>query len=171
MILFILTLATQLAWSTEMPAKDKSLKKKDAPAFLIEATPKGSNIEDVEYFLKTYENGTRTYELKYELDDEDEEVSLTYSSEGKLLEKEQDIKFSSLPSDVRSKIEADLKKKYSTYAIEETERRTLPDGKILIDVEVSHGGGDTGLTEETYSTDGKFISSEEEEKPAISTLN
>jgi hypothetical protein len=150
--------------------RDSELKKKDAPAFLIEATPKGSEIDDVEYFVKKYKSGKKVYELKYELDDTDEEVSISYSESGAFLEKEIDKKFSSLSSPVQDQIKSYLKKKYGDYKITETELRTNPQGSF-IDVEVSHDGGKTGVTEVSFNPEGKYVSEEEEGITPIETLN
>ncbi len=148
--------------------RDSSLKRKDAPAFLIEATPKGPEIDDVEYFVKQYSSGKKVYEVKYEL--HDEEVSVAYSETGTYLEKEEDKKFSSLTSSVQGKINTYLKNKYGKYKILETEIRTVPQGSF-IDVEVSHDGGKHGLTELSFSPEGNFVSEEEEGVDQIETLN
>jgi hypothetical protein len=147
---------------------DKSLAKKDAPAFLIDATPRGEHIDDVEYFVKKTAE-LETYELKYQ--DHDREVSVSFSKDGKRLETEQDIKFDTLDSDVKEKIRDYLKQRFTNYKIKETEFRTDALNVKFIDVEVSHAKGPTGLTEFTFSTGGIFVSEEEEHSPHIETLN
>ncbi len=148
--------------------RDSSLKKKDAPEFLIKATPTGAEIDDVEYFKKHYSSGKTSYEIKYEL--KDEEVSVAYSEDGKFLEKEEDRKFSSLKQDARDKINAYLKEKLKTFKIHETEIRTTPEA-VYIDVEVSHDGGKTGLTEYSFTPEGVYVSEEAEGVQTIETLN
>lgn len=147
--------------------KDKSLKKSDAPAFLVNAVPK-VGADDIEYFKKTFSDGTISYEVKYEI--KDEEVSVHYSDNGTFLEKEEDIQFSSLDESTRKKIESHLSGKYEKYRLLETEIRTTKDGKKLIDVEVAHKKN-TGLTEFSYTPDGDYVSEEVEEVPQIETLN
>ncbi|MES2528133.1 MAG: hypothetical protein V4598_13655 [Bdellovibrionota bacterium] len=165
---FLLILLSIPSLFAEDTYRDSSLKKKDAPAFLIKATPTGSEIDDVEYFKKHYSSGKTTYEIKYEL--HDDEVSVSYSEDGKFLEKEEDRKFSSLKQDVQDKIKAYLKEKLKTYKIHETEIRTTSESSF-IDVEVSHDGGKTGLTEYSFSPEGNYVSEEAEGVQAIETLN
>ena len=167
--IFICILLSAFAIASEKPSyRDSSVKKKDAPSFLIAATPSGKEIDDVEYFKKEWADGKVTYELKYEKDDE--EISETWSSEGKLLEREEDIKFKSLSLTVQEKIRSYLKKKYENPKILETEKRTTEDGKKLIDVEVAHKK-ETGVTEVSFTEDGTYVSEEAEEVPQIETLN
>lgn len=147
---------------------DKSIKPSEAPAFLLKATPRGPDIEDVEYFVKTSPDAI-TYEVKYEKNDQ--EVSLTFSEQGEFLEKEEDKKFSSLSSDVKNKIKSHLKKRFQRYSIHETEIRTTKNGNQLIDVEVSHNEEPSGLSELSYTLEGEFVSEEVEDMPLIETLN
>lgn len=147
---------------------DKTLRAKDAPDFLIKATPNGEGIEDVEYFIKKSE-GKTTYELKYE--EHDEEISVHFDGDGKLLEKEQDIKFKSLDPEVKKRIKDHLKKRFEKYKIVETELRTTENQTKLIDVEVSHREKPTGLSELSFTPAGEFVSEEVENNPQIETLN
>lgn len=147
---------------------DKTLRAKDAPDFLVKATPKGEGIDDVEYFIKQ-SGDVVTYELKYE--EHEQEVSVHYTDAGKLIEKEKDIKFSSLSQDVQDKIRKHLDKRFKKYRIEETELRTTEDDKELIDVEVSHDEKPTGLSELSFTLNGEFVSEEVESMPQIETLN
>src|SRR5689334_10526990 len=128
--------------------RDEDLKKKDAPAFLQKATPNESGVKDIEYFKKTYSDGKTTFELKYEKNDE--EISETWSSDGKLIEKEEDIQFKMLPDSLQRKITSYFKEKYKNFKILETEKRTTQDGKKLIDVEISHKNG-SGVTEISFT--------------------
>lgn len=147
---------------------DKTLRTKDAPAFLVKATPSGEDIEDVEYFIKKT-NGVTTYELKYE--DHDEEVSMHFDETGKLLEKEEDIKFKSIDPEVKSLIRKYLATRFEKYKIVETELRTTDKNVQLIDVEVSHREQPTGLSELSFTLKGEFVSEELEDNPPIETLN
>lgn len=147
---------------------DKTLRAKDAPEFLIKATPQGDAIDDVEYFIKKT-NGKTSYELKYE--EHDQEVSVHYDSEGKFLEREKDIKFKSLNPEVKQKIRIHLKEKFKKYKIVETELRTTENQTELIDVEVSHREKPTGLSELSFTPEGEFVSEEVEHNPQIETLN
>jgi hypothetical protein len=166
---FICILLSAIALAGERPGyKDSSLKKNDAPSFLVAATPSGKDIDDVEYYKKVWTDGKVTYELKYEKNDE--EISETWSSSGKLLEREEDIEFKSLSSLVQEKIQKYLKDKYESPKILETEKRTTEDGKNLIDVEVTHKKG-PGITEVSFTEDGTYVSEEAEEVPQIETLN
>jgi hypothetical protein len=148
--------------------RDKSLKKSDIPEFLKKATPHGKDIDDVEYFEKIYTTGKKTYELKFEKDDQ--EVSVTYSSDGEFLEKEEDIAFKKLPEALKGKIEKYFREKYHGHKILETEYRTLPDQKRLIDIEISQASS-PDIIEVTFSQEGEFLSEEKEEVRQIETLN
>ena len=147
---------------------DKTLRAKDVPTFLLEATPRGDEIEDVEYFIKKT-NDSISYELKYE--DHDEEISLHFNEDGKLLEKEQDIKFKSLDPEVKKLIRKYLSSRFNKYKIVETELRTTENQTQLIDVEVSHREKPTGLSELSFTLSGEFVSEEVELNPQIETLN
>lgn len=147
---------------------DKTLRAKDAPEFLVKETPTGDEIGDVEYFVKR-SGDIVTYELKYE--ERGQEVSVHYTDSGKLIEKEQDILFSTLSPDVQDLIRKYLDKRFKKYRIEETELRTTEDYKKLIDVEVSHNEKPTGLSELSFSLTGEFVSEEVESMPQIETLN
>lgn len=147
---------------------DKTLRAKDAPGFLLKATPKGAAIDDVEYFIKKT-GDVVTYELKYE--EHGQEVSVHYTDAGKLIEKEKDIKFSSLSQTVQVLIRRHLDQRFKKYRIEETELRTTEDHKELIDVEVSHDEKPTGLSELSFTLTGEFVSEEVESMPQIETLN
>jgi hypothetical protein len=165
---FILLIGCAGPEKKSSPTTDKTLRTKDAPVFLINATPSGDDIDDVEYFIKKTST-TTTYELKYE--DHDEEVSLHFDESGKLLEKEQDIKFKSLDPKVKKLIRKHLSTRFEKYKIVETEVRTTEDLKKLIDVEVSHGEKPTGLSELSFTLTGEFVSEEVEDNPQIETLN
>lgn len=169
-ILFLLFLLGSCAGPEKQTSHttDKTLRKKDAPAFLLAATPHGDDIDDVEYFIKNSANG-KSYELKYEQNDE--EVSVHFDEAGKFLEREQDIKFSSLDSAVQEKIKQHLEKRFEKYRIAETELRTTAEKKELIDVEVSHHEKPTGLSELSFTLTGDFVSEEVEHNPHIETLN
>jgi hypothetical protein len=111
----------------------------------------------------------KTYEVKYE--EHDEEVSLHLDESGKLIEKEQDIKFSSLASNVKDRIRKHLDQRFIKYEIEETEIRTTAENLQLIDVEVSHREKPTGLSELSFTLSGEFVSEEVENLSPIETLN
>lgn len=164
LILFSLLISTQLL-AAESKYRDRGLKKSEAPAFLIKATESEGTIEDVEYFRKDHKDGTKTYEVKFEKNDE--EVSLSFSEEGKLLEREEDIPFKSLSQNVKDRLKAHFDSKYKKYKIQEAEIRTVNEKKF-IDVEVFHDGE---ITELSFTPEGEFVSEEKEKVPAIETLN
>ena len=147
---------------------DKTLRAKDATAFLIKATPSGNEIEDVEYFIKKT-NGVTSYELKYEA--HKEEISIHFDEAGKFLEKEKDIKFKSLDPEAKKLIRKYLAERFKKYKIVETELRTTENQIKLIDVEVSHREKPTGLSELSFTPAGEFVSEEVEHNPQIETLN
>lgn len=169
-ILFLLFLLGSCAGSEIKTSNtsDKTLRKKDAPEFLLAATPRGGDIHDVEYFIKKTGH-QKSYELKYEQNNG--EVSVHYDEAGKFLEREQDIKFSSLDGAVQEKIKQHLEKRFKKYRIAETELRTTADKTELIDVEVSHHEKPTGLSELSFTLNGDFVSEEVEHNPQIETLN
>jgi hypothetical protein len=134
----------------------------------LKATPSGDHIDDVEYFVKKT-GKVKTYELKYE--EHDEEVSLHFDENGKLIEKEQDIKFNSLDANIKDLIRNHLDKRFAKYQIEETEIRTTAENLQLIDVEVSHSEKPTGLSELSFTLSGEFVSEEVENLSPIETLN
>lgn len=163
-IVFIILMSSQLP-AAESKYRDRSLKKADAPAFLIKATESEGKIDDVEYFIKEHASGKKTYEVKFEKDDE--EVSMAFSEDGKLLEREEDISFKSLSQNVKDRLISHFDGKYKKYKIHETEIRTT-DGKKFIDVEIFHDGE---ITELSFTMDGEFVSEEKEKVPSIETLN
>ncbi len=143
---------------------DKTLGKNEAPAFLREAVPKGSHIDDVEFFLKT-KRKQKTYEVKFE--ENENEVSLHFDDQGRLFEKERDVDFDSLTNTQQEKIRHYLSKRFAKYKIQETEIRD----EKLIDVEVSHQEKPTGLSEISFTLEGDYVSEEVEDAPQIETLN
>jgi hypothetical protein len=164
--IFILTLVfSSHLFSAESKYRDRGLKKSEAPAFLIKATESEGNIEDIEYFVKEYREGRKTYEVKFEKNDE--EVSLSFSEEGRFIEREEDIPFKSLSQSVKDKLNAYFGSGYRKYKIHETELRTTGDKKY-IDVEVFHDGE---ITELSFTPEGEFVSEEKEKVPTIETLN
>lgn len=169
-ILFLLLLIGSCAGPEKQTShsSDKTLRKKDAPEFLLASTPRGDDIDDVEYFIKKT-GDQKSYELKYEQNDE--EVSVHFDEAGKFLEREQDIKFSSLDSAVQEKIKKHLSTRFREYRIAETELRTTAEKTELIDVEVSHHEKPTGLSELSFTLNGEFVSEEVEHNPQIETLN
>ncbi len=146
---------------------DKQLRAKDSPAFLKASVPQ-TNVEDIEYFIKKSSVGI-SYEVKYEVNEL--EISHTFTEQGVFLEKEEDIKFSSLDESVKEKIQNHLKSRFSKFRLHETEMRTDKDRKTFIDVEVSHDEPPTGLSELSYDPQGNFITEEVENTPDIQTLN
>lgn len=149
----------------QKPQGEKSLRRVDAPAFLIAATPSGNDISDIEYFFEVRPDGT-IYELKYEKNDR--EISIEYDEGGHFLESEEDIDFEELSSEVKEKINIHLGNRFGKYKIHETEKRKTKAGVKLIDVEVSYA---KGLMEVSFSEEGTFVSEEVEEMPGIETLN
>lgn len=147
---------------------DGHLSRANAPQFLIDVTPQGKDIDDVEYFVKRTPEG-KTFELKYEVNKM--EYSLTYSENGKFIEEEADVDFSTLSEAQQENIRNHLGQKYKKYKIHETELRTDQSGKKYIDVEVIHPEGPTGLTEFTYTMTGEYVSEKNEEMEQIDTLN
>lgn len=164
----ILLLLINQVFAQSRHYRDRELKKKDAPAFLVEAVPRQGKVDDVEYFEKKYDDNKKTYELKYELNGA--EVSLTYSEAGVLQEKEQDIAFNSLSSEVRQKIKAYLESRFPGHSINETELRTNSTKTEFIDVEISHKKI-SGYLEVSFTLKGDYVSEEPENAPSIETLN
>lgn len=164
----ILLLLINQAFAASPKYRDKELKKKDAPAYLIAAIPSKGDVDDVEFFEKNYDDGKKTFELKYELDDQ--EVSLTFSESGTLLEKEQDIKLSSLPTETQAKINSYFNEKYPGFKFHEAELRTDKDKTELIDIEISHKSF-SGFLEVSFTKSGDYVSEKREHAPDIETLN
>lgn len=164
MILSIILLAS----CSMMPVSettDKSLSSKNAPEFLKKNIPK--DAKDVEYYRKQNKD-TVTYELKYEKGEH--EISLTYSEDGKLIEREEDIEFSSLPEVTRHKIKIFLDGRYSKYKIHETEIRSDEENREFIDVEIIHHLKPTGQSEISFSKEGEFVREEVENFSEIETF-
>lgn len=168
MKVLILLLLLNLSFAGTNKYRDKELKKKDAPAFLLAAIPVEGDIDDVEFFEKKYDDGKRTYELKYEVGDQ--EVSLTFSESGLQIEKEQDIKLTSLPTEVQAKINDYFIKKYPGFKFHEAELRTDKEKTEFIDIEISHKSF-SGYLEVSFSKSGDYVSEEREHAPDIETLN
>lgn len=163
-IIFSLLISSQLS-AAENKYRDRGLKKSEAPAFLVKATESEGAIDDIEYFRKDHKDGSKTFEVKFEKNDE--EISLSFSEVGKFIEREEDIPFKSLSQNVKDRLNAHFGSKYKKYKIHETELRTTGEKKF-IDVEVFHDGE---ITELSFTLEGEFVSEEKEKVPSIETLN
>jgi hypothetical protein len=129
---------------------ERRLSSKEVPAFMSEIRKAHPNAK---FYEKTLENKIVTYEAKYK------EVSLTYDSNGILLETEIDVKFSSLDREVKAKILKTLQQDYKNYKILECEIRKIP-GQEFIDVEIRHSSSPSGYWELSFTSTGEYHSRE-----------
>lgn len=167
MIFPIIFLLLTFSCTHRYPFGDKELSRAEAPGFLRDQVPEDSSISEVEFFRKVTPART-TFEIKYELDGR--ETSVSFSEDGRFLEREQDISFSSLRPELKRKIRAYLKKRFGKSRIHETELRTEETNRKLVDVEVLHGSG-TGIVEISFTLDGLYAGEKTEEMDTPETLN
>ncbi len=99
-------------------------------------------------------DGTAVYEVELE-DDNDNEIELTFDSEGSFLFSETEISTESLPDAVSSSIASN----YANYSIEEAERQDLFDDTNRYQVEIK---GDGSELEVLLEADGTVICEEED---------
>lgn len=116
-----------------------------------------SNYSDYEVDESAMEkdcNGNDVYEVEIENSDDDE-LELTFDSEGNLIYTETEINLSDLPTEVNSSISSN----YSTYSADEAERLNMADGSIRYEVELE--GTDPEL-EVIFEADGTVVCEEED---------
>ena len=159
-----------LACSTSPTEGDRRIHGDEVPVFL--RSYRGKGYDDLEFFEKI-QAGVKVYEVKYEIevDDEDQEISVKYSDKGEFLEKEEDIDFEDIPHAIKEKIRTSIMDNYEDAKIHETERRTDKDQNEFIDVEIRHKSSPSGYWELTYDKDGNYVSRKLEHYENIETLN
>jgi uncharacterized membrane protein YkoI len=102
-------------------------------------------------------SGTNVYEIEIENEDTDEEVELTFDTEGNFLFSETEIETTDLPSSVVSSINGN----YAGYEIEEVEALNLANGTQQYEIELEKG--DTEL-EVLFEADGTVVCEGEEDE-------
>ena len=98
--------------------------------------------------------GTTVYEVEIE-NSNDDELELTFDTEGNLLFTETEIETSDLPSDVSASIATN----YAAYSIEEAEQLNMADNTSRFEVEVENGNTTLSVLMEA---DGTVVCEEEE---------
>ena len=99
-------------------------------------------------------DGTAAYEVELE-DSNDNEVELTFDTEGNLLFAEVEIETSDLPSVISSSITTN----YADYSIEEAEQLDMFDGSTQYEVEIKNGNSNL---EVLLGSDGTVICEQED---------
>lgn len=98
--------------------------------------------------------GTTIYEVEIE-GSNDDELELTFDSEGTFLYSESEIESSELPSAVTTSISNN----YSSYSTEEAERLDMADGSLQYEAELKDG---STTLEVLFDADGTVICEEED---------
>jgi uncharacterized membrane protein YkoI len=111
------------------------------------------NIDESEE--ETLCDGTLAYEVELENNDNDE-VELTFNTEGTFLYSEEEIKRSDLPQAVKDNIDT----AYSGFNIKEAEELALNDGDIQYEVELKDGGN---KLEVLFAQDGTVLCEAEDD--------
>lgn len=110
----------------------------------------GAEIEESE--MDTLCTGTAVYEVEVEVSD-DNEIELTFDTEGNLLFTETEIASSQLPAAVTASVSAN----YAGYAIEEAAKLELSSGGNQYELELKKGAS---LLEVLFAADGTKICEE-----------
>lgn len=97
-------------------------------------------------------DGTIVYEVELE-DSNDNEIELTFNTEGSLLFSETEIENSELPSAVTSSISTN----YPDYSTDEAERIDMADGSTRYEVELENGDSELDVL---FEADGTVICEE-----------
>ena len=99
--------------------------------------------------------GTAIYEVEIEASDDDE-LELTFDSEGTFLYSETEIGVDELPDAVTSSIDTN----YSDYSTEEAERLDMADGSARYEVELKNGSTELDVL---FESDGTVVCEEEDD--------
>ena len=135
-------------------ASEKELKKDQVPKAVIAAFEKAfPNAKELE-FEEALFDGKTTYEVEYKKDGK--EYEFLYSTEGVLIQKEEDIDVKTLPDPV---IQAILKA-HPKAKIKEAEKLMKPDGTVTgYEVEIKVAGKELELE---LDVNGKILKTENE---------
>ena len=135
-------------------ASEKELKKDQVPKAVIAAFEKAfPNAKELE-FEEALFDGKTTYEVEYKKDGK--EYEFLYSTEGVLIQKEEDIDVKTLPDPV---IQAILKA-HPKAKIKEAEKSMKPDGTVTgYEVEIKVAGKELELE---LDVNGKILKTENE---------
>lgn len=115
------------------------------------------NAEIEESEIDTLCTGTAVYEVEVEVSD-DNEVDLTFDTEGNLLFTESEIKVGELPAAVTASIAAN----FAGYSTAEAEKLSMADGSVRYETELKKNGQPT--LEVLFAADGTVICQEEEDE-------
>jgi uncharacterized membrane protein YkoI len=121
----------------------------------LNANYPGAEIEESE--MDTLCTGTAVYEVEVEVSD-DNEIGLTFDTEGNMLFSENEIKVSDLPAAVSAGISAN----FAGYSTAEAEKLSMADGSFQYEAELKKNGQPT--LEVLFATDGTVICQEEEDE-------
>jgi uncharacterized membrane protein YkoI len=153
--LLSVTLGTLLALAVgSANAAEKKLHKDQVPKAVITAFEKAyPNAKDMKFEEEMFE-GKAAYEVEYK--DNGKEYEATYSADGTLLQKEEEIEGELLPAAVMQAI----KKEYPKGKIKEVEKLMKPDNTVTgYEVEVKTNGKEKELE---LDLNGKILKTESE---------
>ena len=149
-LFFIIPLMALILLFSSCNDQDDSDSMVDLPevitAYIAENYP-DYNIDESEQ--DTLCDGTVVYEVELEASNDDE-LELTFDTEGTLLFTETEIKNSDVPSVITDHINAN----YSSYNLKEAERLDMADGSQQYEVELKDG---SNKLEVLYTSDGTVI--------------
>jgi len=129
-----LVFAASLTILSQANAGEKELSKSKVPKAVLEAFEKSyPNAKEMKFENEMFE-GKAAYEVEYK--DNGKEYEAMYSTDGVLLQKEEEIDVNTLPADVTNAI----KKTHPEAKIEEAEKLMKPDGTLTgYEVDIKEG--------------------------------
>ena len=140
-------------------ASEKELKKDQLPKAVIAAFEKAfPNAKELEFEEELFE-GKTAYEVEYKRDGK--EYEFLYSTEGVLIQKEEDIDVKTLPDPViQAILKAHPKAEIKEAEIKEAEKLMKPDGTVTgYEVEIKVAGKELELE---LDVNGKILKTENE---------
>lgn len=119
---------------------------KDLPPKVLMALPKEYDRKEFTYKRKL-KDGKISYDVDYEKGGS--KFSIAYDEQGTILEEEKKVKFSDLPSELRTKVEKVLSAHYPGYKILLVEEVYTPN-EMLLEIFFSHPKAKTGFAEAVF---------------------
>lgn len=119
-------------------------------------------------FIKIVENNTTKFEVEFY--EQDKSISEIFDTNGQLLEREEVILEANLNKQIKEKIYADLKQRYTTFKVYEIQKVFIGNSMDL-ELKVATDKSSTGLFEVKYDNAGLWLSEQTLKIDALQTLN
>jgi hypothetical protein len=125
---------------------EETISVKDLPPEVLMALPKKYDKKAFTYKRK-HKDGKISYDVDYERGGE--KFSIGYDEQGKILEEEKKVEYSSLPPDLRKNVEKVLSARYPGYKILLVEE-VYTNNEMLLEIFFSHPKAKTGFAEAVF---------------------